>query len=67
MLTPMPGVTPEGHCQPGTDPTLRTSHAEQKLATQNYLRGSRRLYLKMLLARLSIRILSKAYPGLGIL
>jgi hypothetical protein len=67
MLSPMPGVTPEGHCQPGTDPTPRISHAEQKLATQNYLGGSRRLYRKMLLARLSIRILSKAYPGLGIL
>jgi hypothetical protein len=67
MLSPRPGVTQEGHCRPGMDPTPRTSHVEQKLATQNYLRGSRRLYLKMLLARLSILILSKTYPGLGIL
>jgi hypothetical protein len=57
MLSPMPGVTPEDHCQPGTDPTPRTSHVEQKLATQNYLRGSRRLYLKMLLANFSFHVL----------
>jgi hypothetical protein len=67
MLSPRPGVTPEGHCQPGTYPTPRTSHVEQKLAMQNYLWCSRSLYLKMRLARLSILILSKAYPGLGIL
>jgi hypothetical protein len=35
MLSPRPGVTQEGHCQPGTDPTPRTTHVEQKLATQN--------------------------------
>jgi hypothetical protein len=67
MLSPRPGVTQEGHCQPGMDPTPWTSHVEQKLATQNYPWGSRRLYLKMILARLSILILSKAYPELGIL
>jgi hypothetical protein len=67
MLSPMPGVTQEGHCQPGTDPTPRTSHTESKLAMRNYPWGSRRSYLKMILARLSIPILSKAYPLRGIL
>jgi hypothetical protein len=66
MLSPRPGVTPEGHCQPGTDPTPRTSQKEQHLAMQGSPWGSRRSYLKNLLARLSILILSKAYPGLGI-
>jgi hypothetical protein len=67
MLSPRPDVTQEGHCQPGTDPTPRTSHTESKLAMRNYPWGPRRSYLKMILARLSILILSKAYPGLGIL
>jgi hypothetical protein len=67
MLSPRPGVIQEGHCQPGTDPTPRTSHTEQKLAMQNYPWGSRRSYQKNLLARLSILILSKAYPLRGIL
>jgi hypothetical protein len=66
MLSPRSGVTQEGHCQPGTDPTPRTSHTEQKLAMQNYPWGSRRSYLKNLLARLSMLIFSKAYPELGI-
>jgi hypothetical protein len=67
VLSPKLGVTQEGHCQPGTDPTPRTSQMEQKLAMQNYPWGSRRSYLKDRLARLSILVLSKAYPGLGIL
>jgi hypothetical protein len=67
MLSPKLGVTQEGHCQLGTDPTPQTSHTEQKLAIQNYPWGSRRSYLKNLLAKLSILILSKAYPGLDIL
>jgi hypothetical protein len=67
MLSPRPGVTQEGHCQSGTDPTPRTSHTEQKLAMQSYPWGSRRSYLKSLLARLSILILSKTYPLRGIL
>jgi hypothetical protein len=67
MLSPRPGVTPEGHCQPGTDPIPRTSQKVQKLAMQRDPWGYRRLYLQMVLARLSILILSKAYPGLGIL
>jgi hypothetical protein len=67
MLSPKPGVTQEGHCQLGTDPTPRTSHTEQKLAMQSYLWGSRRSYLKDKLARLSILILSKTYPLHGIL
>jgi hypothetical protein len=67
MVSPRPGVTPEGHCQPGTDPIPRTSQKEQKLAMQGCPWGSRKLYLQMILARLSILILSKAYPGLGIL
>jgi hypothetical protein len=67
VLSPKLGVTQEGHCQPGTDPTPRTSQKEQKLAMQGYPWGSRRLYLKDSLARLSILILSKAYPELGIL
>jgi hypothetical protein len=67
MLNPMPGVTQEGHCQPGMCPTPRTSHTELKLAMWNYLWGSRRSYLKMILARLSILILSKTYPLCGIL
>jgi hypothetical protein len=58
-LSPKHGVIQEGHCQPGTDPTPRTSQMEQKLAMQNYPWGSRRLYLKNSLARLSILILSK--------
>jgi hypothetical protein len=67
VLSPKLGVTQEGHCQPGTDPTPRTSHTEQKLAKQGYSWGSRRSYLKNLLARLSILILSKTYPLRGIL
>jgi hypothetical protein len=67
MLSPRTGVTPEGHCRLGTDPTPWTSHVEEKLATQSYPWDFRRLYLKKILARLSILILSKAYPGLGIL
>jgi hypothetical protein len=67
MLSPKPGITPEGHCQPGTDPTPRTSQTEQKLAMQGYPWGSRRSYLKDGLARLSILILSKTYPFHGIL
>jgi hypothetical protein len=59
MLSPMPGVTQEGHCQLGMDPTPRASHTESKLAMWNYPWGSRRSYLKMILARLSILILSK--------
>jgi hypothetical protein len=66
-LSPRPGVTQGGHCQPGTDPIPRTSQKEQKLAMQGCPWGSRKLYLQMVLARLSILILSKAYPGLGIL
>jgi hypothetical protein len=65
MRSPRPDVTQEGHCQPGTDPTPRTSHTEQKLAMQSYLWGSRRPYLKSSLATLSMLILSKSYPGLG--
>jgi hypothetical protein len=67
MLSPRPGVTPEGHCQPGTDSIPRTSQKEQQLAMQGYPWGSRKLYLQMVLARLSILILSKAYPELDIL
>jgi hypothetical protein len=67
MLSPRPGVTQEGHCQPGTDPTPRTNQKEQKMAMQGCPWGSQRLYLQMILARLSILILSKAYPGLGII
>jgi hypothetical protein len=59
-FSPKPGVFPEGHCQTGTDPTPRTSQTEQKLAMRNYPWGSRGLYLKNSLARLSILILSKA-------
>jgi hypothetical protein len=66
-LSPWPGVTPEGHCRPGTGPTPRTSHKERTLATQGCPWDSRRSYLKQILARLGILILSKAYPGLGIL
>jgi hypothetical protein len=66
-LSPGPGVTPEGQCRPGTGPTPRTSQKERTLATQGCPWDSRRSYLKQILARLSILILSKAYPGLGIL
>jgi hypothetical protein len=66
-LSPRPGVTPEGHCQPGTGPIPRTSQKVRKLAKQGYPWNSRKLYLKQILARLSILILSKAYPSLGIL
>jgi hypothetical protein len=67
MLSPRPGVTLEGHCQPGTGPIPRTSQKEQSLAMQGCPRDSRKINLKQILARLSILILSKAYPGLGIL
>jgi hypothetical protein len=67
MLSPKPGITPEGHCQPGTDPIPRTSQTEPKLAMQGHPWGSRRSYLKDGLARLSILILSKTYPLRGIL
>jgi hypothetical protein len=66
-LSPGPGVTPEGLCRPGTGPTPRTSQKERTLATQGCPWDSQRLYLKQTLARLSILVLSKAYPGLGIL
>jgi hypothetical protein len=46
-LSPKHGVIQEGHCQPGTDPTPRTSQTEQRLAMQDYPRGSRRSYLKV--------------------
>jgi hypothetical protein len=67
MLSPRPGVTQEGQWRPGMDPTPRTSHTEQKLAMQSYPWDSRRSFLKDRLARLSIQILSKAYPFCGIL
>jgi hypothetical protein len=54
------GIIPEGHYQPGTDPTPRTSQMGQRLAMQDYPWGSQRSYLKNSLARLSILILSKA-------
>jgi hypothetical protein len=59
-LSPKFGVTQEGCYQPGTDPIPRTSQMEQRLAMPYYPWGSRRSYLKNLLARLSILILSKA-------
>jgi hypothetical protein len=59
-LSPKHGIIQEGRCQPGTDPTPRTSQTEQRLAMQDYPWGSRRSYLKISLARLSILILSKA-------
>jgi hypothetical protein len=65
VLSPRLGVTQEGHCQPGTDPTPQTSQKEQKLAKQNYPWGPQRSYLKNSLAKLSILILSKAYLELG--
>jgi hypothetical protein len=30
VLSPKLGVTQEGHCQPGMDPTAQTSQTEQK-------------------------------------
>jgi hypothetical protein len=60
MFSPKLGVIPEGHCQPETDPTPRTSQTEQRLVMQDYPWGSQRSYLKNSLARLSILILSKA-------
>jgi hypothetical protein len=67
MLSPKPGVTQEGHCQPGTDPTPRTSQTEQTLAMQGCPWDSQKLNLQQILARLSILMLSKAYPVWGIL
>jgi hypothetical protein len=46
MLSPRSGVTQEGHCQSGTDPTPRTSQKEQTLAMQGCPWDSRRLYQK---------------------
>jgi hypothetical protein len=59
MLHPKHGIIPEGHCQPGTDPTPRTSQTEQRMARLDYPFGFHRPYLKSRLARLSILILSK--------
>jgi hypothetical protein len=59
MFSPKLGVILEGHCQPGTDPTPRTSQTEEKLAMRNYPWGFPRSYLKNRLARLSILTLSK--------
>jgi hypothetical protein len=67
VLSPKLGVTQEGHCQPGTDPSPRISQKEHKLAMQGCPWGSRKSYLKSLLASLSILILSKTYPLRGIL
>jgi hypothetical protein len=58
-LSPKLGVIQESHCQAGTDPTPRTSQTEQWLAMPCYPWGSRRSYLEISLARLSILILSK--------
>jgi hypothetical protein len=58
MFSPKPGVIPEGHCQPGTDPIPRTNQMEQRLAMLDHPWGSQRLYLKNRLARLSILILN---------
>jgi hypothetical protein len=66
-LSPKHGVIPEGHCQPGMDPTPRTSQTEQRMARLDYPFGSHRPYLKDRLARLSMLILSKSYPFYGIL
>jgi hypothetical protein len=65
MFSPKPGVILEGHCQPGTDPTPRTSQTEQRLAMQDYPWSSQGSHLKNSIAILSILILSKAYPELG--
>jgi hypothetical protein len=59
MFSPKLGIIPKGHCQPGTDPTPRTSQTEQRLAMLDYPWGSQKSYLKNRLARLSILILSK--------
>jgi hypothetical protein len=53
ISSPKPGVIPEGHCQPGTDPIPRTSQMEQRLARLDHPWGSQRLYLKNRLASLS--------------
>jgi hypothetical protein len=58
-FSPKPGVIPEGHCQPGTNPTPWTSQTEQRWARQDYPFGFHRPYLKDRLARLSMLILSK--------
>jgi hypothetical protein len=55
-----------GSLPAGTGPIPRTSQKEQLLAMQGCPWDSRKLNLKQILARLSILILSKAYPGLGI-
>jgi hypothetical protein len=66
ILSPKHGVTSKGHCRPGTDPIPRTSQAEQCRAKSDYPLRSRTTYLKtILLARLNILILSKAYPIFG--
>jgi hypothetical protein len=67
MFSPKPGVIPEGHCQPRTDPIPRTSQTEQRLAMLNHPWGSQGSYLKNRLARLSILILNKTHPESGIL
>jgi hypothetical protein len=67
MRSPVDGVTPRGQCWTGPDPIPRTNQAEQQRGRTHYQPDSQPAYLKAVLARLSILILSKTYPGLGIL
>jgi hypothetical protein len=67
MRSPVDGVTPRGRCWSGMIPIPRTNQAEQQKGRTHYQPGSQPAYLKVVLARLSILILSKAYPELGIL
>ena len=47
MPSPHHDITPEGHCQPGTNPIPRTSQTEQRRAKLEYPFGSQRPYLKV--------------------
>jgi hypothetical protein len=61
-------ITRYHQCWSGTDPIPRTNLLGEHRAKARREWGLQRLYLKNIkLARLSILILSKAYPGLGIL
>jgi hypothetical protein len=65
---PRHDITRDHRYWSGTDPIPRTNLLERHRAMTRKEKGLQRLYLKNnKLARLSILILSKAYPGLGIL
>jgi hypothetical protein len=64
-FSPKSGVIPEGHCQPGTDPTPQTSQTEQRLAMLDHPWGSQRSYLKNRLAKTEYTNTQQDLTGVG--